>query len=118
MLLGATPAVAANETVLYYDDGQAAEYTSAVSSAVDVWNSAVDNVRLEPVPDGQHAEILIIADDDWPRAHLGPVRPGGQVTVWMGRQAPPKATTPCASPRTNSATVWACPTPSPAPAPP
>lgn len=86
MLLGATPAVAANETVLYYDDGQAAEYTSAVSSAVDVWNSAVDNVRLEPVPDGQHAEILIIADDDWPRAHLGPVRPGGQVTVWMGRQ--------------------------------
>lgn len=86
MLLGATPSMAANETVLYYDDGRAAEYTSAVSSAVDVWNSAVDNVRLEPAPDGQHAEILIIADDGWPRAHLGPVRPGGQVTVWMGRQ--------------------------------
>lgn len=86
MLVGAAPALAANETVLYYDDGRAAEYTSAVSSAVDVWNSAVDNVRLEPVPDGQHAEILIIADDGWPRAHLGPVRPGGRVTVWMGRQ--------------------------------
>lgn len=86
ILLGAAPAVAADETVLYYDDGRAAEYTSAVSSAVDVWNSAVDNVRLEPAPDGQRAEILIIADDGRPRAHLGPVRPGGQVTVWMGRQ--------------------------------
>ena len=86
MLVGTAPAMAADETVLYYDDSRAAEYTSAVSSAVDVWNSSVDNVRLEPASDGQHSEILIIADDGWPRAHLGPVRPGGQVTVWMGRQ--------------------------------
>ena len=93
-LVGTAPATAApaerpeqlQQTILYYDSSQAAEYTSAVASAVDVWNSSVSNVRLEPASTGQHAEIRIIADDDWPRAHLGPVRPGGQVTVWMGRQ--------------------------------
>lgn len=74
------------QTVLYYDASQAAEYASAVSSAVSVWNSSVDNVRLEPASGGQRAEIRVIADDGWPRAQLGPVRPGGQVTVWMGRQ--------------------------------
>lgn len=99
MLVGTAPASAAptstapseqagqlNQTTLYYDSSQAAEYTAAVSSAVDVWNAAVDNVRLEPATGGQRAEIVIITDDGWPRAHLGPVRPGGQVTVWMGRQ--------------------------------
>ncbi|MBR8742677.1 snapalysin family zinc-dependent metalloprotease [Nocardiopsis sp. MG754419] len=77
---------ALRQTTLYYDSGQAAEYIDDVSAAVDVWNASVDNVRLEPAPAGQRAEIRIIADDGWPRAHLGPVRPGGQVTVWMGRQ--------------------------------
>ncbi|MFD6095686.1 snapalysin family zinc-dependent metalloprotease [Nocardiopsis flavescens] len=93
-LVGAAPAAAApaeqdrplRQTVLYYDSGQAAEYTSAVAAAVDIWNSSVSNVRLEPAPSGRRAEIRVIADDGWPRAHLGPVRPGGQVTVWMGRQ--------------------------------
>ena len=83
-LVSAAPATAVsaeqsralNQTILYYDSSQAAEYTSAVASAVDVWNSSVSNVRLEPASSGQHAEIRIIADDDWPRAHLGPVRPG------------------------------------------
>lgn len=93
-LVGAAPATAApaeqsqplSQTVLYYDTSQAAEYTSAVSAAVHVWNSSVNNVRLEPASAGQRAEIRVIADNGWPRAHLGPVRPGGQVTVWMGRQ--------------------------------
>lgn len=93
-LTGTAPATAApaeqtqqlNQTVLYYDASRAAEYTSAVSSAVSIWNSSVDNVRLVPVPSGRRAEILVIADNGWPRAHLGPVRPGRQVTVWMGRQ--------------------------------
>ncbi len=87
--VGATPTERPeqlNQTILYYDSTQAAEYTSAVASAVAVWNAAVDNVRLEPAAAGQRAEIRVIADDGWPRAHLGPVRPGGQVTVWMGRQ--------------------------------
>jgi snapalysin len=93
-LVGAAPATAApaeqsqplRQTVLYYDASRAAEYTSAVSSAVRVWNSSVGNVRLEPAPAGRRAEIRVVADDGWPRAHLGPVRPGGQVTVWMGRE--------------------------------
>lgn len=93
-LVGAAPATAEpaeqvrplRQTVLYYDSSQAAEYTSAVAAAVNVWNSSVSNVRLEPVPAGRRAEIRIIADNGWPRANLGPVRPGGQVTVWMGRQ--------------------------------
>ena len=93
-LVSVVPATAApaeqprqlSQTILYYDSSQAAEYASAVSAAVNVWNSSVDNVRLEPAPAGRRAEIRIIADDGWPRAHLGPVRPGGRVTVWMGRQ--------------------------------
>ncbi|MFD3688246.1 snapalysin family zinc-dependent metalloprotease [Nocardiopsis sp. NPDC058631] len=93
-LVGTAPATAApadqaqplQQTVLYYNASQAAEYTSAVASAVGVWNSSVSNVRLVPAPAGRRAEIRIIADNGWPRAHLGPVRPGGQVTVWMGRQ--------------------------------
>ncbi|GAA1774192.1 snapalysin family zinc-dependent metalloprotease [Streptomonospora arabica] len=93
-LVGAAPAAASpaersqplRQTVLHYDAGQAAEYTSAVAEAVDVWNSSVGNVRLEPASAGERAEIRIVADDGWPRAHLGPVRPGGQVTVWMGRE--------------------------------
>ncbi|MDT0328565.1 snapalysin family zinc-dependent metalloprotease [Nocardiopsis lambiniae] len=93
-LAGAAPATAEpaerpqplRQTVLYYDARQAAEYTSAVSSAVRIWNSSVTNVRLEPAPAGRRAEIRVIADNGWPRAHLGPVRPGGQVTVWMGRE--------------------------------
>jgi snapalysin len=94
MLVGTAPVSAApseqapqlNQTILYYDSSQAAEYTAAVASAVDVWNACVNNVRLEPAAAGQRAEIRIITDDGWPRAHLGPVRPGVQVTVWMGRQ--------------------------------
>ncbi|OLT27413.1 metalloprotease [Nocardiopsis sp. CNR-923] len=93
-LATAAPATAApadppqqlRQTVLYYDASQAAEYTSAVSSAALVWNHSVTSVRLEPVPAGLRAEIRVVADDGWPRAQLGPVRPGGQVTVWMGRQ--------------------------------
>ncbi|WP_017571369.1 snapalysin family zinc-dependent metalloprotease [Nocardiopsis halotolerans] len=93
-LVGTAPATAApaeqpqplRQTVLHYDASRAAEYTSAVAAAVRVWNSSVSNVRLEPASAGQRAEIRVIADDGWPRAHLGPVRPGGQVTVWMGRQ--------------------------------
>lgn len=93
-LVGAAPAAAApaadpqplRQTVLYYDASRAAEFTADVTAAVGVWNSSVSNVRLVPVPAGQRSQIRIIADDGWPRAHLGPVRPGGQVTVWMGRQ--------------------------------
>lgn len=77
----------AQQTVLRYDASGAQEFTQAVEAGVDVWNSSVANVALVPAGSGERAEIVIVADDGWPRAHLGPVRPGGQVMVWMGRQA-------------------------------
>ncbi|GAA2081723.1 snapalysin family zinc-dependent metalloprotease [Actinomadura alba] len=74
-------------TTLYYDDSQAAEFKSAVAAGAQSWNSSVQNVRLVKAASGAPAEIRVIADDGWPRATLGPVRPGGRVTVWFGRQA-------------------------------
>ncbi|MFG1998291.1 snapalysin family zinc-dependent metalloprotease [Spirillospora sp. NPDC048911] len=74
-------------TTLYYDDSQAAEFKSAVAAGAQAWNSSVSNVRIQKAPAGRRAEIVIIADNGWPRAQLGPVRPGGRVTIWYGRQA-------------------------------
>lgn len=74
-------------TTLTYDDSQAAEFKSAVASGVNVWNTSVSNVRIVKATAGQRVNIRVIADDGWPRATLGPVRPTGTVTVWMGRQA-------------------------------
>ncbi|WUH97810.1 snapalysin family zinc-dependent metalloprotease [Spirillospora sp. NBC_00431] len=75
------------QTTLYYDDSQAAEFQDAVAAGVKVWNENVQNVRLVEAQPGGRAEIQIIADNGWPRAIVGPVRPGGRVTVWFGRQA-------------------------------
>lgn len=75
------------QTTLYYDDSRAAEFKSAVAAGAQSWNSSVTNVRIVKAPAGRHAEIQVIADDGWPRSILGPVRPGGQVTIWFGREA-------------------------------
>ncbi len=74
-------------TTLTYDDSQAAEFKSAVAAGVNVWNTSVSNVRIVKATAGQRVNIRVIADNGWPRANLGPVRPSGTVTVWMGRQA-------------------------------
>lgn len=74
-------------TTLTYDDSLAAEFKTAVAQGVNVWNTSVANVRIVRAASGTRANIRVIADDGWPRANLGPVRPGGTVTVWMGRQA-------------------------------
>jgi snapalysin len=79
--------VQTQQVTLHYDDSQAAEFKDAVAAAAEVWNSSVQNVRLEPAPAGEQAEIQIVADDGWPRAELGPVRPGETVTWWFGREA-------------------------------
>ncbi|ONI87443.1 metalloprotease [Actinosynnema sp. ALI-1.44] len=81
----AAPAVLA--TTLTYDDSQAAEFKQAVADGANVWNTNVQNVRIVKAQPGQRANIRIVADNGWPRATLGPVRPSGQVTIWMGRQA-------------------------------
>jgi snapalysin len=74
-------------TTLTYDDSQAAEFKSAVASGVNVWNTSVSNVRIVKAAAGQRVNIRVIADNDWPRANLGPVRANGTVTVWIGRIA-------------------------------
>jgi snapalysin len=84
------PTAAAAEimaTTLTYDDSQAAEFKTAVAQGVDIWNTSVTNVRIVKATAGQRVNIRVVADNGWPRANLGPVRPSGSVTVWMGRQA-------------------------------
>jgi len=82
----ATPSVQA-VTTLTYDDSQAAEFKTAVAQGVAVWNSKVTNVRIVKAPVGTRANVRVIADNNWPRATLGPVRASGSGTVFMGRQA-------------------------------
>ncbi|MFJ4685588.1 snapalysin family zinc-dependent metalloprotease [Streptomyces sp. NPDC091377] len=83
----AAPASAAAAVTITYDDSTAAEFKPQVTQAVNVWNTSVANVRLVKATAGQQVNIRITADNGWPRAHLGPVSPGGNVTVWVGRQA-------------------------------
>ncbi|WP_158890133.1 snapalysin family zinc-dependent metalloprotease [Amycolatopsis anabasis] len=85
----AAPAAAATAlaTTITFDDSQAAEFKSAVAQGVEVWNTSVKNVQLVRATPGARVNIRILADNGWPRATLGPVRPSGSVTVWMGRQA-------------------------------
>jgi snapalysin len=72
---------------LTYSDARAAEFKSAVAQGVAIWNASVTNVQIRKAATGARADITVIADDGWPRATLGPVRPGGTATVWMGRDA-------------------------------
>jgi snapalysin len=86
-----SPAAAADPIVqavtITYDDSQAGEFTTAVAQGIAVWNNSVTNVRIVKAPAGTRANVRVIADNNWPRATLGPVRPGGSGTVFMGRQA-------------------------------
>ena len=70
--------------VLYYDASRAAEFVSVVHQGARNWNSRVANVRLEPVPAGQRANITVYADNGWPRAQVTSL---GNGRWYMGRQA-------------------------------
>lgn len=74
-------------TMLTYDDSSAGEFTTAVAQGVAALNSRLTNVRIVKAAAGSTANVRVIADNGWPRATLGPVRPGGRGTVWMGREA-------------------------------
>ncbi|MGH3862628.1 snapalysin family zinc-dependent metalloprotease [Actinokineospora sp.] len=95
VVLGAAPATAAPiataaplaAVTITYDDSAAAEFKEAVAAGVAIWNQSVTNVRIVKAAVGTRANVRVIADNNWPRATLGPVRPGGSGTVWMGRQA-------------------------------
>jgi snapalysin len=82
----AAPAALAVTTITY-DDSAAGEFRTAVASGVAALNSRVTNVRIVRAAAGTTANVRVIADNNWPRATLGPVRPGGRGTVYMGRQA-------------------------------
>ncbi len=82
----AAPSAAAVVT-LTYDDSQAAEFKTSIAQAAQIWNQNAPNVRIVKALSGQRVNIRVLADDGWPRATLGPVRPTGSVTIWMGRTA-------------------------------
>jgi snapalysin len=79
--------VGVQAVTLTYDDSQAAEFRSAVAQGVAIWNQNAPNVRIVRATPGARVNIRVLADNGWPRAQLGPVRPSGTVTVWMGRLA-------------------------------
>ncbi|TMR97469.1 snapalysin family zinc-dependent metalloprotease [Nonomuraea basaltis] len=82
LLLVTAPAQAASMvTVLRYDASRAAEFTTAVNQAAQIWNSSVANVRLVQ---GTPAHFVVYADNGWPRALPTSL---GRGTIWMGRQA-------------------------------
>lgn len=70
-----------------YSDANAGPYKDAVARGVAIWNESVTNVQIRKAAAGTRADVQVIADSGWPRATLGPVRPGGRGTVWMGQQA-------------------------------
>ncbi|URM95428.1 snapalysin family zinc-dependent metalloprotease [Actinomadura madurae] len=74
------PQTAAVRTVTY-DASQAAEFRSAVDEGARIWNEHVSNVRFVA---GTPADVVVYADDGWPRAQPTGL---GSGRVWMGRQA-------------------------------
>jgi snapalysin len=70
-----------------YSDARAGAYKDAVAQGIAVWNANVSNVHIQKAASGQRADVQVIADPGWPRATLGPVRPGGSGTVWFGQEA-------------------------------
>jgi snapalysin len=92
-LVAGTAATQANADVgvavvtITYSDARAGSYKNAVAQGVAVWNANVTSVRIQKAAAGQRADVQVIADPGWPRATLGPMRPGGSGTVWFGQEA-------------------------------
>lgn len=86
--LGPGAAVAAPSTnavrILYYDASRAAEFVNVVHQGASNWNSRVTNVQLRPVPAGVTPNIVVTADNGWPRAMPTSLGNGRWI---MGRQA-------------------------------
>lgn len=74
-------AEAAAVRTIRYDATRSAEFRSAVDEGARIWNDRVSNVRLVA---GSPADVVIVADDGWPRARVTSL---GRGTIWMGRQA-------------------------------
>ncbi|GLZ34588.1 peptidase [Lentzea sp. NBRC 105346] len=83
LTIGLAGTAQAAPKVLYYENN-AAEFKAAVDEGAQVWNEVVKNVRLAPWTAGKPKNIVIVADNGWPRAQPGSL---GNGRVWMGRQA-------------------------------
>ncbi|WNM33701.1 snapalysin family zinc-dependent metalloprotease [Streptomyces sp. Li-HN-5-11] len=79
----ATPAV----VTLTYDASDAGQWAGPIKRAVQNWNAAVHNVRLEPASTPGSADYVYEATSGWPQTTLGPIFPGGNGDVQLGRQA-------------------------------
>lgn len=77
------PAAATVQAVrtIRYDAGGSAEFRADVDEGAQIWNARVQNVRFVP---GTPADVVVYADDGWPRTQPAGL---GRGTVWMGRQA-------------------------------
>ncbi|GGM78973.1 hypothetical protein GCM10012275_57010 [Longimycelium tulufanense] len=84
----AAPEVPADDTVaartLYYDASRAAEFVDVVHRAAEIWNNSVRNVQLQRAQPGRPVNIVVYADNGWPRAQPTSL---GNGRIWMGRQA-------------------------------
>ncbi|MEU8971122.1 snapalysin family zinc-dependent metalloprotease [Streptomyces monashensis] len=85
----ARPAPHATSAVvtLTYDASNAGQWAGAVQQAVQNWNDAVHNVRLEPAGNPGSADYVYEATSGWPQTTLGPIFPGGSGDVQLGQQA-------------------------------
>ncbi|WP_405864600.1 snapalysin family zinc-dependent metalloprotease [Streptomyces sp. NBC_00005] len=79
----APPAV----VTLTYDASDAGQWEGPIKQAVQNWNDAVHNVRLEPASTPSSADYIYEATSGWPQTTLGPIFPDGYGDVQLGRQA-------------------------------
>lgn len=90
-LVVAAPSAAADvdaaQVTITYDDSQATEYSTEITEAITIWNEKLDNVQIDKAAEGAAAEVSFVSDPGWPRAELGPVQPGDELTVWFGKEA-------------------------------
>ncbi|WP_369387494.1 snapalysin family zinc-dependent metalloprotease [Streptomyces sp. CG1] len=72
---------------LTYDASDAGQWAGPIKQAVQNWNDAVHNVRLEPASTPGSADYVYEATSGWPQATLGPIFSGGNGDVQLGQQA-------------------------------
>jgi snapalysin len=82
-VLTATAASAAPR-ILYYDASGAGEFVSVMNQGASNWNASVANVRLQAWTSGHPRNIVVTADNGWPRTQLTSL---GNGRIIMGRQA-------------------------------
>ena len=79
----APPAV----VTLTYDASDAGQWAGLIKQAVQNWNDVLHNVRLEPTSTPGSADYVYEATSGWPQTTKGPIFPGGNGDVQLGRQA-------------------------------